>query len=153
MKWTTRERNRANRAATCWLIRQFLDAKAELVFVPAEQVASVQAQIGGIGFDAPDSTYSNKDSSGLCSFAALVRERFAHDPALFEMARIVQAADIKDKLDNHTVAQSLQLISHGFPLMTSNVKRLRNTQLSYRTRYLQRPVKSKTVQCDIHKGE
>lgn len=120
MKWTTREGIRVNRTATCWLIRRFLDAEPEFVFVPAEQVASVQTQIGAIGFDAPGSTYPHKDSNGLCSFAALVRERLAHDRVLVEMARIVQAADIKDQLDDHPAARGLQLISRGFPLVTTN---------------------------------
>jgi hypothetical protein len=35
-----------------------------------------------------------------------------------EMARIVQAADFKDQLDNHLAARGLQLISFGFPLVT-----------------------------------
>lgn len=56
----------------------------------------------------------------LCSFAALVRERLAHDPVLVEIARIVQAADIKGELDNHSAAHGLQLISRGFPLVTSD---------------------------------
>jgi hypothetical protein len=54
----------------------------------------------------------------LCSFAALVRERLAHDQVLVEMARIVQAADFNDQLDDHPAARGLQLISRGFPLVT-----------------------------------
>ena len=42
---------------------------------------------------------------GLCSFAALVRERLAHDSVLLEMAHIVQAADIKGELDDHPAAR------------------------------------------------
>ena len=37
-----------------------------------------------------------------------------------EMARIVQAADSKDQLDDHLAARGLQLISHGFPLVTND---------------------------------
>ena len=49
-----------------------------------------------------------------------VTERLAHDPVLMEMARIVQAADIKGHLDDHLAARGLQLISRGFPLVTSS---------------------------------
>ena len=80
----------------------------------------MQIEIGATGFDAPGATYPHQDTQGLCSFAALVRERLAHDPVLFEMARIVQAADIKGQLDDHPAARGLQLISRGFPLATSN---------------------------------
>jgi len=120
MKWITRERIRVNRTATCWLIRKFLDQDAEFLFVLADQVASMQAEAGATGFDAPGATYPHQDSNGLCSFAALVRERLFQDPVLMEMARIVQAADIKGQSNDHPAACGLQLISHGFPLVTSN---------------------------------
>ena len=119
MKWITRERIRVNRTATCWLIRRFLDEEAEFIFVSADQVASTQAKTGATGFDAPGATYPHKDAQGLCSFAALVRERLSHDPVLLEMARIVQAADIKGELKDHPAATGLQLISRGFPLVTN----------------------------------
>jgi len=83
-------------------------------------VASVQAGTGATGFDAPGATYPHQDAQGLCSFAALVLERLANDPVLFEMARIVQAADIKSELYNHPAARGLQLLSRGFPLLTNN---------------------------------
>ncbi|HEX9424594.1 MAG TPA: chromate resistance protein ChrB domain-containing protein [Pyrinomonadaceae bacterium] len=120
MKWITRERIRVNRTATCWLIRRFLDAEAEFIFVPADQVASMQLETGATGFDAPGATYPHQDTQGLCSFEALVREQLAHDPVLLEMARIVQAADIKGQLDDHPAACGLQLMSRGFPLVTNN---------------------------------
>jgi hypothetical protein len=120
MKWITREDIRVNRTATCWLIRRFLDPDAEFLFVSAENVASEQAAQGAIGFDAPDATYPHKNIDGFCSFAALVHERLADDPALVEMARIVQAADFKDQLDSHPAARGLALISYGFPLVTKD---------------------------------
>ena len=119
MKWITRERIQVNRTATCWLIRRFLDPQATFIFVPADQVVAIQTETGATGFDAPGATYPHQDAQGLCSFAALVRRRLAHDPVLLEMARIVQAADIKDQLDNHPAARGLQLISRGFPLLTN----------------------------------
>jgi hypothetical protein len=120
MKWITREQIRVNRTATCWLIRRFLDPEGEFIFASADAVASMQAQTGATGFDAPGATYPHTDAQGLCSFAALVRERLPHDPVLLEMAEIVQAADIQGELDNHPAACGLQLISRGFPLVTSD---------------------------------
>ncbi len=120
MKWVTRQNTRVNRTATCWLVHRFVDPEAEFIFVPAANVASIQAEQGAIGFDAPDALYPHKDAQGLCSFAALVHERFAADPVLGEMARIVQAADFKDHLDDHPAARGLQLISHGFPLVAKD---------------------------------
>jgi len=120
MKWITRPGIRVNRTATCWLIKRFLDPDAEFVFVPADRVCALQSESGGTGFDAPAADYPHQDAQGLCSFAALVNERLAQDPALVEMARIVQAADIKGELDKHPAASGLQLISRGFPLVSSD---------------------------------
>jgi len=120
MKWVTRERIQVNRTATCWLITRFIDPEAEFLFVPADEVAAVQSEQSATGFDAANATYPHKDADGLCSFAALVRERLTHDQILVEMARIVQAADFNDQLDDHPAARGLQLISRGFPLVTSN---------------------------------
>lgn len=120
MKWITRERIQVNRTATCWLITRFIDSDAEFLFVPADEVASLQDEIGATGFDAPNATYPHRNAEALCSFAALVNERLASDQVLVEMARIVQAADFKDQLDNHPAARGLQLISRGFPLVTND---------------------------------
>jgi hypothetical protein len=120
MKWVTREKIRVNRTATCWLIRRFIDPNAEFIFVALADVSAIQTDESAIGFDAPNATYPHKDENGLCSFAALVQERLSDNPVLMEMARIVQAADFKDQLDNHPVARGLQLISHGFPLVTND---------------------------------
>ena len=118
MKWITRQNIRVNRTATCWLIRRFIDPEAEFLFFPAEEIAAIQAAQSATGFDAPGATYPHMSAEGLCSFAALVHERLAHDQALIEMARIVQAADIQGQLEDHPAACGLQLISHGFPLVT-----------------------------------
>ena len=120
MRWITRRRIQVNRTATCWLVRRFLDREAEFLFASPEEVAAVQAESGGTGFDAPGATYPHRDARGLCSVAALVHERLADDPVLLEMARIVQAADFKDQLDDHPAARGLQLISRGFPLVTKD---------------------------------
>ena len=118
MKWITRKDIRVNRTATCWLIGRFLDPDAEFIFISPEEVASIQDETAGIGFDALGARYPHQDAQGQCSFAALVHERFPDDPVLVELARIVQAADIKGQLDDHPAAGGLQLISRGFPLVT-----------------------------------
>ena len=120
MKWVTRQSIRVNRTATCWLVRRFIDPEAEFIFVPPGRVASVQAESGATGFDAPGATYPHEDARGLCSFAALVHERLSHDPVLVEMARIVQAADFKDLVDTHPAARGLVLISRGFPRVSAD---------------------------------
>ena len=80
----------------------------------------MQAETGATGFDAPGATYAHKDAQGLCSFTALMHERLTGDRVLWEMARIVQAADIRGQWVDHPAACGLQLISRGFPLVTND---------------------------------
>jgi hypothetical protein len=120
MKWVTRANIRVNRTATCWLVQRFIDPHAEFIFVAPDDVSAFQTDQNAIGFDAPDAAYPHKNEKGLCSFAALVHERFIDNAVLVEMARIVQAADFKDQLDDHPAARGLQLISQGFPLITKD---------------------------------
>ena len=120
MKWVTRRQIRVNRTATCWLVRRFIDPAAKFIFVEPDDIASIESEQSATGFDAPNATYPHKNEKGLCSFAALVDERFSENDVLVEMARIVQAADFKDQLDDHPAARGLQLISQGFPLVTKD---------------------------------
>ena len=53
MKWITREKARVDRIACPWLIRRFVDAAPEFLFVPAGEVLAVAAREGAIPFDVP----------------------------------------------------------------------------------------------------
>jgi len=116
MKWVTRKRIQVNRAATAWLVRRFIDPRAEFIFVEPDQVAGIQATEGALGFDAPGATYPHQDSRGRCSFEALVDEHCADDPALGDLARIIHGADLKD-LGAAPECPGLLTISRGFPLV------------------------------------
>ena len=65
MKWVTRQRIQVNRTATCWLIQRFVDPEAEFIFVSAEKVASMQAELDATGFDALGATYPHQDAQGF----------------------------------------------------------------------------------------
>jgi hypothetical protein len=120
MKWVTRKTIRVNRVATAWLIRRFIDAQAEFIFVEPDQVAEVQTQQGAKGFDAPGSTYPHKDEKGRCSFEALVDEHCANDFVLKKIARIVRGADFAEEINLTAESAGLRLISQGFPLAAND---------------------------------
>jgi hypothetical protein len=115
MKWVTRKRIRVNRTATGWLIRRFLDPDAEILFVEAADVESVQRRDGAIGFDAPEATYPHRDDRGRCSFEALIEERFPTDLPLRRLATIVHGADFPAEIDAAPECAGLRAISQGFP--------------------------------------
>ncbi len=93
MKWVTRARPKTDRIACPWLIRRFIDPDAEIVYVPKDQVLTVEAEGTAIGFDTPGARYDHR--AGKCTFEVLIDEHgLRGDAALVRLARIVHAADI-----------------------------------------------------------
>jgi hypothetical protein len=112
MKWVTRARPKTDRIACPWLIGRFIDPAAEFVYVPADQVLSVAAEMGGHSFDTKGAEYTHRD--GRCSFETLIDDhQLHHDPALTEMARIVHAADITGDEHTHPFGSALRAIGEG----------------------------------------
>ena len=120
MLWVTRKHIRVNRTATAWLVRRFIDPHAKFRFVEPHEVAAVQEQEGGIGFDAPGARYPHADDRGRCSFEALVEEHLPADPVLRRLARIVRGADFADQVGTVPEAAGLRAISRGFPLVAAD---------------------------------
>ena len=112
MKWVTRERPKTDRIACPWLIRRFIDADAEIVYVPADRVLAVAADLGGYSFDAPGATYTHVGDA--CTFETLIDAYdLGHDPALVRLARIVHAADSPADLHTDPLAPGLLAIDIG----------------------------------------
>ena len=117
MKWVTRRNARVNRIATAWLVRRFIDPRAQLLFVDPDQVAAIQEREGAFGFDAPGAKYPHRDFQGRCSFEVLVAEHRPSDDALRALADIVHCADFPDDVQDVAEAAGLRSISAGFPLV------------------------------------
>lgn len=115
MRWVTRERPKTDRIACPWLIRNFIDADAEFLYVPADEVLAVAEREGAHSFDAPGGRYTHRD--GLCSFEVLVEEYGLDDPALALLARIVHGADVADDRDTTPQSRGLLAVAEGFHLL------------------------------------
>ena len=113
MKWVTREHPHTDRIACPWLIRKFIDADAEIVYVPPGDVLTYAEKEGAISFDAPGAKYTHRD--GLCSFEVLVEEyNLGADPALALMAKVVHGADLSTDADATPQSRGLEAIARGF---------------------------------------
>jgi hypothetical protein len=113
MKWVTRERVKVDRVACPWLIRKFIDPKAEFLFVPAEKVNEVAGREGAIPFDVPGVEFGHHGKE--CSFDAFVKKhKLDRDPALVLLAKIVNGADTDNTLWNQPEAAGLNAIAEGF---------------------------------------
>jgi len=95
MKWVTREHVHVDRVACPWLIKRFVDPKAEFIFVPAEKIDDIVQKEGAMPFDAPGVELGHKGDK--CSFDAIIEKYGIKDPAVLELAKIVRAADTENK--------------------------------------------------------
>jgi hypothetical protein len=126
VKWVTRERPKTDRIACPWLIKNFIDAEAEFLYVPADQVLDVAARDDAHSYDAPDAEYTHR--GGLCSFEVLLEEYDLDDPALGLLARIVHGADVADDRDATPQSRGLLAVAEGFHLL--DLGDLRQLELS-----------------------
>lgn len=109
--WITRERPKIDRVACPWLVRRFIDPRAEFLYVPTPAVLTQAQRLGAVAFDIPGAPVSHEGE--LCSFDTLLRAFDLHDdPALAALARIVRAADT-DRLELAPEAAGLLALSLG----------------------------------------
>lgn len=110
-RWITRERPKIDRIACPWLIRRFIDARAEFFYAPTPQVFDEARRLGAVAYDIPGAPVSHEGE--LCSFDTLLRAFELSDPALETLARIVRGADT-DRLE--LAAQSAGLLAFSLGL-------------------------------------
>jgi AraC-like DNA-binding protein len=121
MKWITRERPKIDRLACPWLIKRWVDKKAEVIYVPFDQVKEQAARLKAIPFDIPDVEYTHyKDE---CTFDYFIKKHKLSEPALKTMAVIVRGADT-DRHDLATQSSGLWAISAGLAYNFPNDKEL-----------------------------
>lgn len=112
MPWVTRENPKIDRIACPWLIRRFIDPKADIHYVAADWAQDIATELGATAFDidAPGHTFTHDGDD--CSFDAFIRYFEIRDPALDRMATIVRSADTA-RLDLAPQAAGLAAISMG----------------------------------------
>ncbi len=111
MQWVTRARPKVDRIACPWLIKNFVDAEAEFVYVPNDEVMNFAEQTGAIPYDVPDVEVGHHGPE--CSFDAILKKYGLTDPALQRLALIVRGADTAAK-DLTPESRGLEAIADGF---------------------------------------
>lgn len=109
-RWITRERPKIDRIACPWLIRRFIDPRAEFFYVPTPQVFNEARRLAAVAYDIPGAPVSHEGA--LCSFDALLLAFELVDPALATLARIVRGADT-DHLELAPQSAGLLALSLG----------------------------------------
>lgn len=91
MKWITRERPKIDRIACPWLIKKYVDAEAEFIYAPTEQVLEKARALNAIPYDVPGVEYSHEGN--FCTFDYIIKKHNIEDAAVMQLAVIVRGAD------------------------------------------------------------
>ena len=110
MKWVTRQYVHVDRTACPWLIKRFVDPKAEFIFVPIEKIEEIVKKEKATPYDAPGVELGHHGEK--CSFDSIVEKYKINDPAVLELAKIVRAADT-DKIGTIPEAAGFKAIMEG----------------------------------------
>ncbi len=125
-RWVTRARPRVDRIACPWLIRRFVDADAEFLYVPTDQVATVAQHEQAMAYDVAANVAPTLFThvGELCSFDAFIQAyRLGGDAALVRLAHIVRGADT-DRLDLAPQSGGLVALSLGMARIEDNDHRM-----------------------------
>ena len=109
MRFVTRKNAAVDRIACPWLIRRFIDAEAEFLYVPPEEVMKTK---DAIPFDVEGAELGHVE--GRCSFESILVKYGLDDPALQRLAKIVHAADVEADLDSVPQGAGLKAVAMGF---------------------------------------
>ena len=90
-RWITRERPKIDRIACPWLVRRFIDPRAEFLYVPTPLVLDQAWRLDAIAYDIPGAPLTHEGER--CSFDAVLKAFGLHEPALDALALIVRGAD------------------------------------------------------------
>jgi hypothetical protein len=113
MKWVTRQYVHVDRTACPWLIKRFVDPKAEFIFVPVEKIEDGVKSEKAIPYDAPNVELGHRGDK--CSFDAIIEKYKIKDPAILELAKTVRAADT-DRAEDAPEAPGLDAIMTGMSI-------------------------------------
>ncbi|MFH8386103.1 chromate resistance protein ChrB domain-containing protein [Kitasatospora sp. NPDC018058] len=122
MRWATRAGVHIDRAACAWLIRRFIDAEAQFVFVgdPAEVPPDATAfDIRGV-----DLSHHGDD----CSFETILRRYDLTDPALWRIAEIVHEVDLDDRRYDAPEAPGFDVALRGLSMVCTDEQTLAVTE-------------------------
>lgn len=113
MRYCTRKNVHVDRCASAWLIRRFIDADAEFVFVDGPDQAP-----DAIPFDMPGVEWGHR--ANQCSFEVIAALHGITDPAVLQIGRIIHGADITADADETLESPGIDLLFRGMRLISSD---------------------------------
>jgi len=101
-RWITRIDAEVDRVACPWLIRRFIDPRAEFFFVPEDRLLESAHKLGAIPFDAnrfPEIKLNHRGER--CTFEAILEDYALQGPTLERLALVVRGRTSKDRNKLH----------------------------------------------------
>jgi len=111
VRWATRKHCHIDRAACAWLIRRFIDPEPAFVFVDDP----VEVPADATPFDMRGVELSHH--RGNCSFETFLEHYELDDPVLWEIAKIVHEADLRDERFDAPEAPGFDVLLRGLSLI------------------------------------
>ena len=111
MRWATRSGCHVDRCACAWLIRRFIDADADFVFV--DDLDDLPADATPFDMRGVELTHHGSD----CTFETMLRHFELDDPTLWDIARIVHEADLADDRFDAPEAPGLDVVCRGLSMV------------------------------------
>lgn len=118
MRWATRRGVHIDRAASAWLIRQFVDQDAEFVFVTDRADVPADATPFDMrGVELGHQHHSHQQGDGQdCTFETILRRFDLTDPVLWKLAEAVHEADLEDDRFDAPEAAGLDAVLRGLSM-------------------------------------
>jgi hypothetical protein len=113
--WVTREGVYADRIASAWLIRRFIDPEARFKFVSGK---GYRPQEGELRFDMFEAEFTHEGDK--CTFEVLLERAELKDSALRAIAEIIHDIDLKDDKFGRTEVAGIRTLIDGIRASTSD---------------------------------
>ncbi len=121
--WVTRKNPHVDRLASAWLIKKFIDPKAEIRFVDMDKYTWDKNHIR---FDVFNADYGHIDDK--CTFEVLIDNFKIRKPAVRKLAEIIHDLDIQDQKYDRRETEGIRMALDGVIRSYGNDnERLRNT--------------------------
>ena len=113
--WVTRQGVYADRIASAWLIRRFIDPEARFKFVSGK---GYRPQEGELRFDMFEAEFTHEGDK--CTFEVLLERAGLKDSALRAIAEIIHDIDLKDEKFGRTEVAGIRTLLDGSRASTSD---------------------------------
>ena len=114
--WATRKKPFVDRMASAWLIKRFIDKKAEFTFIDEKDMETLDKDI--VTFDVREGEFTH--AGEMCTFETIVKSFGLKDKTLKKISELAHELDMKDGKYNNPEAKGIEDILSGIRKTAKN---------------------------------